>query len=100
MTVTMFLSLLLGFSMATTLIVEALKKLVGKKIEFSYNIVAFTTALIVGCGGTAIYYQLSGIAFDANNIIYLCLMGFSSAITSMVGFDKIKQTIEQLVSKK
>ena len=38
--------------------------------------------------------------FNLNNIIYLVLMGLASGLCSMVGFDKIKQAVEQITSKK
>jgi len=94
-----FLFLLAAFSTITGLVVECIKKLVSDKANISYNIAALITALIVGGCGCMIYYQLNGIAFTTNNIIYAVLMGFASAITSMIGFDKVKQTILQFGKK-
>lgn len=92
MTVTMFLILLSAFSVITSLITEAIKKLVNNPKS---NLTAFITAIIVGCGGTLIFYQLNGIVFDINNIIYAILMGVASSLAAMCGYDKVKQTIEQ-----
>ena len=66
----------------------------------SYNIVALITALIVGGGGTAVYYQLNAVPFTVNNVIYAVLMGLASGLVSMVGFDKVKQAIVQITNKK
>ena len=66
----------------------------------SYNIIALVVALVIGGVGSAVYYQLNAIPFNLNNIIYLVLMGLASGLCSMVGFDKIKQAIEQITSKK
>lgn len=99
MTTTMFLILLSAFSVITGLATEGIKNIATDKVNLSYNIVALVTALIVGCGGTAVYYQLNAITFTANNIIYMVLMGLASGLVSMVGFDKVSQAIEQIVNK-
>lgn len=95
----MFLILLSGFSVISSLTTEGIKNITSNKVNLSYNIVALVTALIVGGGGTAVYYQLNAIPFTVNNIIYMVLMGLASGLTSMVGFDKVKQAIEQIVNK-
>lgn len=99
MTTTIFLILLSGFSVISSLVTEGIKNITTNKVNLSYNIIALITALIIGSGGTAIYYQLNAISFTINNIIYMLLMGFASGLTSMVGFDKVKQTIEQVINK-
>ena len=96
MTVTIFMVLLSAFTVITGLVTEAIKQVYNKRT----NIVALIVALIVGCGGTLIYYQLNGIAFDLNNIIYAILMGFASGLAAMCGFDKVKQAIEQIAQSK
>ena len=68
---------------------------------FLFLLAAFSTitglvALIVGGCGCVIYYQLNGIPFTANNIIYAVLMGFASALSSTLGYDKVKQSILQI----
>lgn len=99
MNTTTFLMLLSAFSVISGLVTEAIKKLVNDKANLSYNLVALIVALIVGGGGCAIYYQLNGILFDTNNVIYMVLMGFASGLVSMVGFDKIKQAVIQISGK-
>ncbi len=99
MTTTMFLILLSGFSVISSLVTEGIKNVATDKVNLSYNIVALITALIVGGGGTAVYYQLNAVPFTVNNVIYAVLMGLASGLVSMVGFDKVKQSIEQLVNK-
>lgn len=100
MNTTTFLILLSSFSVINGLITEGIKNIIIDTVNLSYNIVALVTALIVGGGGTAVYYQLNAIPFTVNNIIYMVLMGLASALTSMVGFDKVKQALEQLACKK
>lgn len=99
MTTTMFLILLSAFSVISSLVTEGIKNIITDKVNLSYNIVALVTALIIGGGGTAIYYQLNTIPFTVNNIIYMLLMGLASGLTSMVGFDKVKQMVLQVTNK-
>ena len=100
MTTTTFLMLLSSFSVLSGLVTEGIKKLISDKANMSYNIIALVVALVIGGAGSAVYYQLNAIPFNLNNIIYLVLMGLASGLCSMVGFDKIKQAVEQIVGKK
>lgn len=93
MTVQMFLMLLTAFSVLTSLIVEAIKKIAVHCT--TYDVVALLTAIVVGGGGTCVYYKLAEIPFTTNNIIYAALMGLASALVAMVGYDKVVQAIEQ-----
>ena len=100
MTVSMFIILLSAFSLIVGLIVQALKKLLdGLGAKYSSNVVAVIVSAIVGIGGTAIYYIIAGIPFGATNIICMLLMGVATAVGAMVGYDKVIQTIKQIVDK-
>ena len=100
MTTTTFLMLLSSFSVLSGLVTEGIKKLISDKANMSYNIIALVVALVIGGAGSAVYYQLNAIPFNLDNIIYLVLMGLASGLCFMVGFDKIKQAVEQITSKK
>ena len=100
MTTTTFLMLLSAFSVLSGLVTEGIKKLISDKANLSYNIVALVVALVIGGAGSAVYYQLNAIPFDVNNVIYMILMGLASGLCSMIGFDKLKQAIEQLTGNK
>ena len=100
MTTTTFLMLLSSFSVLSGLVTEGIKKLISDKANMSYNIIALVVSLVIGGVGCAIYYQLNAIPFNLDNIIYLVLMGLASGLCSMVGFDKIKQAVEQIAGKK
>ena len=100
MTTTTFLMLLSAFTVLSGLTTEGIKNLISDKSNMSYNIIALIVSLVVGGVGCAIYYQLNAIPFNLDNIIYLVLMGLASGLCSMVGFDKIKQAVEQIVGKK
>lgn len=100
MSMEIFLMLLFAFSVISGLFTECIKKMMNDKANLSYNLIALFTSLVVGCVGTAIYYQLNGMSFDTNNIIYMVLLGLSSGLCSMLGYDKVKQTILQVTNKK
>ena len=100
MNTTMFLILLSSFSVISSLVTEGIKNIATDKANLSYNVVALVTALIIGGGGTAVYYQLNAVPFTVNNVIYAILMGMASGPVSMVGFDKVKQAITQITSKR
>ena len=100
MNVTMFLTMLSAFSAVSSLVTECIKNLAADKADLPCNIVALITALIIGSGGTAVYYQLNAVSFTADSFIYMILMGLASGLVSMAGFDKVKQTIGQIVGSK
>lgn len=99
MNATSFLILLSSFSVINGLAVEGIKNIAADKTMLPYNIIALVSALIIGGVGTGVYYQLNAIPFSVNNIIYLTLMGFASAICSMTSYDKVKQAITQILAK-
>lgn len=99
MDISIFLMLLFSFSVISGLFTEAFKKLVNDKANFSYNLIALCISLVVGIIGTGIYYQLNNFSFDTNNIIYMVLLGLASGLCSMLGYDKVKQTILQVANK-
>lgn len=100
MTNTTFLMLLSAFSVLSGLVTEGIKKLSSDRKNLPYNLTTLICSLIVGSAGTAVYYLLNEIAFTTDNVIYMVLMGLAGALISMVGFDKVKQTIAQLHNKK
>lgn len=95
MSTQLFISLLFAFATLTGLIVEAIKKVVKK--ELPYNFVAVLIGLVIGSVGTIVYYILNGIPFITNNVICAIIMGFASALCSMVGYDKLKELIAQFL---
>lgn len=96
MTVTLFLSLLVFGASICALVTQAVKKAFeNAKKEAAPNFLALINALLVGGFGTSVAYILLGIEWTRNNIICLILMIICIWIGSMIGFDKIKQLIEQ-----
>lgn len=100
MNTSVFLMLLFAFSAISSMLTEGVKKVMNDKANLSYNLIALCVALVVGSAGTAIYYQLNNIAFDVNNIIYMVLLGLASGLCSMLGYDKVKQTVLQILGNK
>lgn len=97
MSLDLFIKILVIGSAASTLLTQAVKKAyenAGK--EYSANVLALIDAIVVGCGGTAVYYMLKAIPWTVNNVICLFLMGITVWIGSMIGYDKILQLLEQL----
>lgn len=100
MTIQLFLIILTIVSTISSIITEGIKTFLQKEnIHFSSNILATIVAVIVGVGGTIIYYIFGGIEFTCINIICVILMGLASSLASMLGYDKIVQTIKQIGSK-
>lgn len=100
MTVAVFISLLPAFATITSLCVEGLKKILDeKKIKYSTNLVACIVSCVIGVGGTATFYILNNTPFTIANIACMVVMGVATALCSMVGYDKVVQTISQFKMK-
>lgn len=93
MTLSLFLFLFAICSTVASLFTEALKKSFKK---ISSNILALVSAIVIGSGGTIISYIFWDLPFDSQNIVCIILMAFSIWIGSMVGYDKVNQTLEQI----
>lgn len=100
MTTTLFVILLGIYSTITGLIVQVIKQIMENKKDLSYNIIAIIAGLIVGFGGTFAYYGINSIEITLVAVIYAVLLGLATALTSMLGYDKVKQTILQLFPEK
>lgn len=97
MTLQTFLMLLTIFATITSLITQALKSFFdGLNIKYASNIVALVVAVVVGAGGTAVYYIAQGIEWTLINIICLCIMALFNWLGAMLGYDKVKQAITQI----
>lgn len=92
MTIELFMFLFTVGSLASSLITQAIKKSMPKVPS---NIAALICAGVVGILGTMAAYVLLGIAFDLKNLICIALMTACIWVGSMVGYDKVMQTISQ-----
>lgn len=99
MSITLFITILTIGGMVTALLTEAIKKMYANmKKDYSANIIALINAIVVGCGGTAVVYMLMNIPWTVNNIICMVLMTVAVWIASMLGFDKVLQTVNQIAN--
>ena len=99
MTVTLFITLFIIGSIACGLITEAIKKTCeNAEKEYSTNVIALIDAVVVGGIGTSVAYVLMGIPWTVNNIICLVLMIVVVWLGATLGFDKVKQTLEQIAN--
>lgn len=93
MTFNMFIAFLTIGSLVSSLLTEAVKKSFQ---NIATNVIALINAVVVGLVGTIIEYILFGIELNLKNIICIVLMMFCMWMGSMVGYDKVMQTILQI----
>lgn len=93
MTITLFLTLLTIGAGCSSLLTQALKETLP---DLSSNIVALISAMMIGTFGTSSAYVFLFIPFTLENIICIVLMTICIWVGSMVGYDKVIQTISQI----
>lgn len=98
MNVNTFLALLLSFSVISSLVTEGIKEMLSDKENISYNIMALIVSIIIGGCGTLLFFYFKDVVFAVGHVIYAILMGLATGLCSMVGYDKVKQTVTQLFS--
>lgn len=97
MTASTFVFILTIGATLSSLLTEAVKKFCeGAKLNYSSNILALVDSVIIGGGGTAVVYALTGAPWNTVNIVSLILMVFAVWLGCMVGFDKVIQTAGQI----
>ena len=95
---------LIGLSIVSTitgLVTEAIKKILkSRNVNYCANtlagIVAAVLSIFIGLG----YIILAEVGFSAQSIISIIVFAFVSWLCSMVGHDKVMQTIDQLKNNK
>lgn len=96
-TTTSTMALLAVFATLTSMMTQAVKMFLdGLKIRYASNILVLVIALVIGCGGTALYLVNQKIPITALTAVYLAIMGIGNWLTAMLGYDKVKQALEQL----
>lgn len=93
MTISMGSFLLLLCSVLTGLIVEAIKKM---WVIDKPNILAAIVSVIVGIAVSTGYVILTGTEFNLVVLLYAVSLVVLSWLSSMLGYDKIIQTLSQL----
>lgn len=93
MTIELFMFLFTVGSTVSSLITQAAKK----QLKYlSCNMIALWSSMIVGIGGTICAYILLDIPYTAKNDVCIGLMTVCIWVGSMVGYDKVVQTISQI----
>ena len=90
----LFITGLFFVSILTTLTVEAIKKLLGEK-PYNANLLAAIVATTLSICVAIFYVLWNGLAISVQIVLATIAFAFFSWLASMVGFDKIKQLIQQ-----
>ena len=94
------LSVLAGISALTTLTVEGIKKILDEKqVHYSSNVLAIIVALVLTIVGSVLYLVYFSIPVTAQVIVIIICLVFLSFLIATVGYDKVKQLIEQIAKK-
>ncbi len=96
--ISIILPLVLVLMVVTNIIVEVLKKLTWGKLPT--NLLAFAVAMAVTLLAFLAACQIMGIAVVWYMVVGAIILGIFVAYAAMFGFDKLKQTIEQINSIK
>ena len=93
-----FLFLVTVFSIITSLFTEAFKKVLGDRV--APNLIVGLIASFIALAGGYISYTLLDISItETKNIIVLVLFIPTNWLCAMVGYDKVMQTIAQILNK-
>ena len=90
------MSALAIISILTSLTVEALKKLLGDR-KYSSNLLAVIVSVVLTLAICIGYLIYTGTAFTAQILIIIIALVFLSFLSATVGYDKVKQMIEQFM---
>lgn len=92
--ISIILPLVLVLMVVTNIIVEVLKKLTWEKLPT--NLLAFVVAMTVTLLAFLAVCQIMGIAVAWYMVVGAIILGIFVAYAAMFGFDKLKQTIDQI----
>lgn len=91
------LSALAIISALTTLTVEGIKKILDeKKKEYSSNVLAVIVSFALTIIGSALYMIYNTMPITPQAIVTIICLVFLSFLAATVGYDKIKQLLEQI----
>jgi len=91
------LSALAIISVLTSLTVEAIKKILDEKHkEYSSNLLAVIVAAVLTFAISVGYVLYYGIPWTIQTAITMIALIFLSFLSATVGYDKIKQLLEQI----
>ena len=91
---------LAAISAFTTLTTEGIKKLLNEAGKsYAPNLLAAITAVVLTIAASIGYILIKSVPVTAAVVVEIIALAFLSFLCSTVGFDKIKQTIVQLLGK-
>lgn len=97
MELNVFLILLLAVSLLTGLVTEGIKKLMDEAGRvYRSNLIAGAVAIILSVAIDAAYVIITETALNDKLAVYLIALVLLSWLSSMLGYDKVKQTILQI----
>ena len=97
MNIELFLILLTIMSTFTSLMTEYVKKMLDESGKtYSCNILVSIISVITVIVSMVLFYIIKQVPFTIINVIYIFAMVIANTVGSTVGYDKVKQTIEQL----
>lgn len=101
MNIEIFVCLLAIFAAATSLITEGVKKtLEACSVKYASNIIVLIVSILVGGIGSFSFFMWKGYDLNTNALIWIILMTIANWLGSMVGYDKVVQTITQVKTDK
>jgi hypothetical protein len=95
MTIELFMYLFTIGSAANSLITQAVKKAFE---GVPSNILALVSAVIVGVVASVFAYAAYGVTYSLTNVLCIPMMCVCIWIGSMLGYDKVLQTLKQIRS--
>ena len=91
------LTIVFALMIVTNIITEVIKKLTWDKIPTNLMVVIISETLTLISG--AAYAQINGITIVWYHVVGAVIVGIFVAYAAMFGFDKLRQTLEQIQNK-
>lgn len=88
------LAIVLGLMVVTNIITEVIKKLTWDKVPTNLLVVIIAEILTLASGGA--YAQINGIEVVWYHVAGAIIVGIFVSYAAMFGFDKLRQTLEQI----
>jgi len=98
MNLTVFLTALVASSVFTTLIVQAIKAMLGEKAPKS-NLLAACVSIFTGVAISIGYGVYTAVPVTPQSVITAVALVILSWLCAMVGYDKVVQAIKQVIGK-
>ena len=98
MTLENFSILLFILGIITSTLTDSVKKVLDSlKVTYASNVVVLCVSVVVAGVGSIIFYIWNDYAWTSMNIICIFMLICANWLVSMLGYDKVMQTIKQVV---